>query len=179
VDTPLITLCDLTPGKWLKDLDITNGTIFAYAMNNYWMTNYKAGQDGAFTFRYSLTSDQTIDPAAASTFGESVQTGLQAVRVDAPAKAGGLPAARSFCQVQPANVELTALKPADDGRGIILRIHETAGKDTDVDVKIAFPGLAKVSRCDIVERVQEPVKVDNGRLRVKLGANAMATYRLE
>jgi hypothetical protein len=48
-----------------------------------------------------------------------------------------------------------------------------------VDVKLAFPGLAKVSRCDLVERVQEPVKVEDNRLRVKLGANAIATYRLE
>ena len=51
---------DINAGKWLDTLPVTNGTIFAYVMNNYWFTNYKAGQDGDFTFRYSLTSASSI-----------------------------------------------------------------------------------------------------------------------
>ena len=53
IDTPLITLCDMHPGQVAGHLPITNGTIFAYCMNNYWFTNYKAGQDGQFTFRFA------------------------------------------------------------------------------------------------------------------------------
>src|SRR6185295_8251883 len=83
LDTPLITLCDMSPGRWLDELKVTNGTVFAYVMNNYWITNYKAGQDGEFTFRYSLTSGASIDPAAASAFGESLAAPLQALAIPA------------------------------------------------------------------------------------------------
>jgi len=179
VDTPLITLCDLTPGKWLEELPVTNGTIFAYVMNNYWFTNYKAGQDGAFTFRYSLTSDQTIDPASASMFGEAVHAPMRAVRIDTGQGGQGLPPALSFCQVSPANVEMTTLKPADDGKGLIVRIRETAGRDTDAEIRIGFPGLSKASRCDLVERVLDAVPLENNQIRARIGANAIATYRLE
>ena len=127
VDTPLISLCGMNAGKWLEELPITNGTIFAYALNNYWMTNYKAGQDGPFTFRYSMTSGKTVDPAAAAMFGESVQSPLRVIHADPHPDAAASPVANSFCEVRPSNVEMTALKPADDGHGIIVRIRETAG----------------------------------------------------
>ena len=128
VDTPLISLCGMNAGKWLEELPITNGTIFAYALNNYWMTNYKAGQDGPFTFRYSMTSGKTVDPAAAAMFGESVQSPLRVIHADPHPYAAASPVANSFCEVRPSNVEMTALKPADDGHGIIVRIRETAGR---------------------------------------------------
>ncbi|GMU22857.1 MAG: hypothetical protein AMXMBFR13_29410 [Phycisphaerae bacterium] len=179
VDTPLITLCDFTPGKWLDELPIANGTIYAYALNNYWFTNYKAGQDGRFTLRYSLTSDASMGPVAATLFGDSVHAPMRALHLNS-GRPGTLPNAlnRSFCQVEPASVEIMTVKPADDGKGLILRVRETGGKDTEARIQTAF-GLNKASSCDLVERVQGDLPMENGRLSLKLGANAMATVRLE
>ncbi|MBI4579254.1 MAG: hypothetical protein HY718_06100 [Planctomycetes bacterium] len=183
IDTPLITLCQMTPGNWLDDLPITNGTIFAYAMNNYWITNYKASQDGEFTFRYSLTSAKAIDPAAASRFGESVQAPMRAV-MTVPGRIAGiagskLPAAASLCSAGPANVIITTVKPADDGKGVIVRVRETAGQDTEATITISLPGVAKATRCDLVERDQEPLPLTAGKVSLKLKANGMGTIRLE
>ena len=199
IDTPLITLCDLTPGKWLDELPITNGTIFAYALNNYWFTNYKAGQDGWLTFRYSLTSDGSIEPLAASLFGESAVQPMRAVPVVRGRIRGrAAPPTKTFCQVQPENVVLTTVKRADDGKGLILRIREIAGKDTEAKIVTHFDGATKASRCDLIERVQGPLdfivrqaqvpedtpvedaaNLTFGQLSLELKANAMATIRLE
>lgn len=180
VDTPLVTFCQMTPGNWLDALPITNGTVFAYVMNNYWFTNYKAGQDGWFRFRYSLTSDQTIDPAEASLFGESVQAPLRAIRtVPARAARRTLPPAAEFCSVEPANVTVTTVKPADDGNGIIVRLRETAGKDTEAKIAASFPGVTQATRCDLVERNQEQIGMNAGRISLKLKAHSMAAVRLD
>ncbi len=179
IDTPLITLCDMTPGKWLDDLPITSGTIFAYAMNNYWFTNYKAGQDGRFTLRYSLTSDASIDTSAASLFGESAVQPMRSVRLQTGRRNPNLPPGKSFCCVEPDSVTLTTVKRADDGKGLIVRVRETAGRDTQAKITTGFGGVKKASRCDLVERVQGPLAIDNGRVSLELGANAMATLRLE
>ncbi len=56
IEAPLVQFGDINTGKWLKKLDFTNTTLFSYAMNNYWHTNYKAGQGGEIAFRYSITS---------------------------------------------------------------------------------------------------------------------------
>ncbi|NLX24135.1 MAG: hypothetical protein GXY55_20990 [Phycisphaerae bacterium] len=180
VDTPLVTLCDFTPGKWLDELPITNGTIFAYVMNNYWFTNYKAGQDDDFVFRYSLTSAQQLSPETASVFGEDVQAPLRAVRLFAGRERQDLPAAASFLAVEPADrVTLTVAKPADDGKGVIARLRETSGQQTEVVLTVRFPGAIRASLCDLVERVVEPLVLTDGQVKVPVRANGMATIRLE
>ncbi len=178
VDTPLITLCAMTPGRWLDQLEISNGTIFAYVMNNYWFTNYKAGQDGRFTFRFSVTSGQTMDPAAATAFGESVHQPMRAVRLHPGRTGQAWPAARSFCRVEPETVSIMTFKRADDGAGLILRLRETAGRATRVGLTIDVPGAASAARCDLIERVQGPLAMAGGRIELDLGANALATVRL-
>jgi alpha-mannosidase len=45
------------------------GTIFSYIMNNYWDTNYRAGQGGHFKFHYILTSSSSTDVSALSRMG--------------------------------------------------------------------------------------------------------------
>lgn len=179
VDTPLITLCDLTPGKWLEELPITNGTIFAYVMNNYWFTNYKAGQNGWMTYRYSLTSDAAIDPSAACRFGESVVAPMRAVRLHENRGTPTLPASRSFCRVEPDNVMLTTIKQADDGKGVIVRLRETGGKATDAKITATLTGLASAARCDLVERSQEALPIVDGAVTVHVPANGLATVRLD
>ncbi len=180
VDTPLVTLCDFTPGKWLDELPITNGTIFAYVMNNYWLTNYKAGQDDDFVFRYSLTSAGEIAPEAASVFGEDVQAPMRAVRLFANRATQDLPLTSSFLAVEPADrVTLTAVKPADDGKGLIARVRETSGHEADAVLTIHFPGVTRASQCDLVERVTGPLAIGGGQVKFPVRANGMATIRLE
>ena len=178
VDTPLVTLCNMTPGHWLDELPITNGTIFAYVMNNYWYTNYKAGQDGEFEFRFSLTSDDAIDPAAASVFGESVVQPMRAVRKRSGRDDAAWPPEMSFCCVKPPNVMLTAIKPADDGDGLIVRVRETAGRKADATVELGFDNIEQVWQCDLVERNQKPLSMKDRTVRFKIKANAITTLRL-
>jgi alpha-mannosidase len=183
VDTPLVTLCDLTPGKWLDTLDVTNGTVFAYVMNNYWFTNYKAGQDADFTFRYSLTSAAAIEPSAASAFGEATFSPLRAVFIPAASPTSDLPPNAGYCQVNPKTVTLTTLKRAEDGKGLICRVREITGQDTDAIVTSGLKGITKASRCDLVERTQGPLDIqksnDGIEVHLKLKAYSMATVRFE
>jgi hypothetical protein len=44
LDAPLVTLGDIFRATWPKDFEQRSGTIFSYVMNNYWDTNYSAGQ---------------------------------------------------------------------------------------------------------------------------------------
>jgi alpha-mannosidase len=90
-----------------------------------------------------------------------------------------LPASASLCQVGPANVMLTAFKDADDGRGAIIRLRETAGKDTVAAIKIALPGAKKATLCDLVERDRGPAEFSNGELKVPVKADSMAAVRVE
>lgn len=56
-DAPLIEIGDITTDAnafgWLQEVKPSH-TIWSYVMNNYWGTNYKAGQEGVVSFRYVI-----------------------------------------------------------------------------------------------------------------------------
>ncbi len=52
------------------------------------------------------------------------------------AHAGTLPASHSFASVTPENVVLTAVKKAEDAKGLIFRVYEWAGKESTVEFHV-------------------------------------------
>jgi len=52
------------------------------------------------------------------------------------AHAGSLPAQHSFASVMPENVVLTAVKKAEDAKGLIFRVYEWAGKNSTVEFHV-------------------------------------------
>ena len=71
-DAPLACFQDINRGKWLQALPMNNGHIYSYALNNYWHTNYCAGQGGDYVLRYSITSRKKADNVASARFGWKV-----------------------------------------------------------------------------------------------------------
>jgi alpha-mannosidase len=135
IEAPLVEFGDINTGKWLRKLPMTNTALYSYVMNNYWHTNFKAAQGGPFVFRYALTSRPGGEDLVASTrFGWEVHSPLAAAWL--PAKnAGPLPAAgASLFSLDKANVIIQAVKTAESGDGIVLRLREIAGIETQVKV---------------------------------------------
>jgi hypothetical protein len=89
-DAPLACFQDLNRGKWQTSLPWTNGHIYAYVMNNYWFTNYLAGQGGEFVFRFAITSGPKGDRVTPARFGADASNPLTAVVTDTN-PAGKLP----------------------------------------------------------------------------------------
>jgi alpha-mannosidase len=146
VEAPLIQFCDINTGKWLKKLDITNTRLYSYAMNNYWMTNFKASQGGTLVFRYSITSRPGgADSSKSTRFGWEVHTPLAAFWLPDKTE-GALPGtAVSFFTVDKPNVLVQAVQPAAAGRGIIIRLREVAGLDTEVKISSSLIRSEKVT----------------------------------
>ncbi len=147
VEAPLVQFGDINTGKWLKKLDLKNARVFSYAMNNYWMTNFKASQEGRVEFRYSLTSAPPAgagtgaapasDRVAASRFGWDVHTPLVATWLPARNKGRITTAGESFLSVDQPNVIVQALWLDADGTPVA-RLREIAGRATDARLASGF-----------------------------------------
>jgi alpha-mannosidase len=151
LDTPLVTLGHMTASTWPRELSLKRGHVYAYVMNNYWHTNYKAEQGGHFAFRFSLTSsgggfskhDAVVNgwnmfcPAVAAT-GHGEHT----PKFSAPAG--------SFVTVAPAGLPLTACKQAEDQKGFIFRFCDFAGEGGLATLTLPKPAAAAFT-CDLVE----------------------------
>ncbi|HCO94330.1 MAG TPA: hypothetical protein DIU00_10315 [Phycisphaerales bacterium] len=132
-DAPLIEVGAITNDPrgrtvgWIKNINPST-TLYSYVMNNYWETNYKAGQEGPTVFRYSIEPHSSLDSGRAARFGIEQSQPLIAVAVD-----NKTPVPGSVMIVEPANIIVTAFRPSEDGRDWIVRLFNTsdqAGKAT-------------------------------------------------
>jgi hypothetical protein len=136
LDAPLASFGDINRGKWPEHFQPVSGTMFSYVMNNYWDTNYRAGQEGAFTFRYAITSAAKLDGGALTHLGMEEMRPVELDYVVSQDKAGNparpLPAAgEGFLETNGAGISLITWKAAEDGNGTIVRLAETNGKPTE------------------------------------------------
>jgi alpha-mannosidase len=97
---------------------------------------------------------------------------------------GALPAiSGSVIACKPSNVLVTAVKKAEDEDAIVIRLLETAGKDTTATVTLdtkLMGTAADVVEVDLIERPQKnstTVAAKNG-FRVKIPANGIASVKV-
>ncbi len=130
---------------WIKKLE-PSATLYSYAMNNYWETNYKADQPGRAVFAYSIRPHAGYDPAAAQRFGIGRTQPLIAVEAD-PDR----PVAASRLRVEPAGVIATALKPSRDGKAWIVRLFNVSGRPAKARAVWSEPAPGSVQLSDLAE----------------------------
>ena len=184
-DAPLVTLTDINRGAWPKHLEIRNGWVFSYAMNNYWFTNYKADQGGEFTFRYAITSGRALGEADLARFDAETRSPLVGYahydlgNVREAAHQTRMPADRgSFLSVEAPNAQVTAFKEAEDGTGFILRLRETAGQAGTARLASPVFPLAAAYLTDGVEENRKPLPVGREGVAIPLKPRQFTTVRL-
>jgi hypothetical protein len=179
-DAPLVCFQDINRGRWPTKLSLASGHLYSYAMNNYWHTNYKAGQDGEHTFRFAITSRAKADNAASARFGEAVASPLTAVVVGGN-PSGPLPAGpTSLLSVAEPNVLVLGTKLADEESGLIVRLWELAGQRTDAHLRLAPElGGKQAEACTLVEDPLRPLEVREGVVTVPIRGRGLATVRIE
>jgi len=180
-DAHLIQFGHDTIDKPAGGIDPDNSTVLSLVMENHTVNDGATRQGGQsrFTFRYSLTSHGgSFAPSAAVRFGYGASSPLAARwvtgRVD-----GGLPVgARSLLNVDAENVIVTAVKVAEEGDGLIVRLWECAGQLTEVTLDALALGVDSAWQTDLVERVKAPLAVTNGTVKVVVPARGFAAVKL-
>jgi alpha-mannosidase len=163
----------------LRVEDLQQGWIYSTIFMNNFGTNFSVAQTGDFLFRYSLTSQ--AGDAADSTcvrFGSEVALPLQPIFTKHP-RPRILPAAAGLLEIDRPEVVLVTCKQAEDGRGHIIRLWNTAPKAVPAQVRIGFANVAEVSVTDLGERDSgATVPHADGVVSVALPPRAVTTLRL-
>ncbi len=151
VDAPLIEVGAITSDPraravgWLKHIEPST-TLYSYVMNNYWETNYKAGQEGPTTFRYSIKPHRRFDSGRAARFGIECSQPFITVAVDKNTAVQG-----SILSVKPAGVIVTAFKPSEDGKARIVRLFNASGRPEKTTLTWAKPASKTVWLSNLAE----------------------------
>jgi alpha-mannosidase len=94
-----------------------------------------------------------------------------------PAGGGRRRAAASIVGVDSPNVTIEAVKRADDGDGVIVRLTESFGARSAVRLTAAFP-IASATRVDLLERDRAAVACDGGTVALDLHPFELVTLKL-
>jgi len=177
LDAPLVQVGGITatllnsqydPNVWRKHVEPTQ-KLYSWAMNNHWGTNYRAYQEGPTVFRFILRPHHRRDVAEASRFATGFSHPLLPVR-GGVAKPSGTP----FLRVEPEDVIVTALKPSDDGRAVIVRLFGASTQAKSARLKWGGSQPTGVFLSDTSERAGKEV---GGRIKVP--ASGLVSLRAE
>ncbi len=136
IESPLIELGNITanilggarePENWLKTLPKSQ-TIFSWALNNHWHTNFPLEQGGIIRLNYQILPHKSYDPVIANRFGMEQNRPLVVVETDQN------PVTKSLLSIDNPNVFVSALKLSDDGKGIILRLRSLSASPEKVNL---------------------------------------------
>jgi alpha-mannosidase len=154
-------------------------------MNNYWDTNYRAAQGGSFEFRYVLTSSRAFAPEDLSLLGWSHLRPAEVNAVMPQEKVGNpdrlLPSeGTGFLETNASNVILFTWKAAEDHQGYILRLLETAGKETSVMLRLPRWELKSAELTNgVEENLNKPLSISHSMFEVTMKPNEIVTVRIQ
>jgi len=185
-DAPLVQLGGIHTDKflpWLTMQDdnwLARGWLYSFLMHNHWVVDVPIAQGGDYLFRYAvMTHGPNWTYNDAHHFGWSFLSPLRAYVVEGARQGQWSEPARSFLEIVPENVYLAGFKAAEDGDGVILRLYEGAGLETNAMVSFNLPGrkLQAALACDARERNAGNLKSDDHSVEVPLKPFETSTVR--
>lgn len=165
--------------EFLKPGDLTKGHIYSYVLDSNFRTNFQPAQQGDMLFRYSITTHRgNWKEGRASDFGWGTGNPLIPICMTG-GKDGTLGKSAGFMRVNESNVRLLAMKQAEDGDGIIVRLMETEGKESAATVTLPFLTVEKALKTNLVEENEGPLQTTPHAVTAAIRAFGIATMRIQ
>lgn len=165
VDAPLMEIGGMTANllgsvefhEWMTNAPDSQ-TIYSWAQNNHWHTNYKIDQPGVTAFEYILRPH-----AGGYSAAQSARFGIETTRPLIVSAAGG-ESAGSLFSIDSDDVLVESVKRSSDGKATIIRLFGVAGREQPVRLKWASDVKpASVWLTDLTER---PLKEIGGSVNM-------------
>jgi hypothetical protein len=159
---------DAIVAGWVDHLP-QSATLFSYVMNNYWETNYRAGQQGDHEFTYSLRPHMVFDEAEAERFA----VGMAQPLVAGPANAG-IPVKKPLIEVEALSTVVTLLQRARNGSDLVVRLFNPGSVADSVRIVNSDGSRPVVWVSDVWQR-----KIRRAEGGIVLGRHELATLLVE
>lgn len=194
-DAPVVSLARLWPGRVSPahsvvvrgDLvhppqaaaELRGGAIYSLLTANNFGTNLSVSQSGALLFRYTLTTVVgDLSNGEAARRGADLLTPLSAIFTEHP-RPRPLPPVGSFLSIDPPTVRLVALKRAEDGNGLIVRLWNPETEEVQAHLAAPHRRVTAATLTDLVEEAGgADLAAEPDRVTVPLGPGSVTTVRL-
>lgn len=149
---PLMQLGNLLDGPFQYKKEYEKPHLFSWVMNNYWVTNFRASQEGEFRWNYCITSTEDLSNTAALRFTRNTRIPLYA-RVMTVGKENNKPMDFSAFEIDQSNLLMTSCTLSNESGYLLLNVREIDGKETTFNIK---DRNGKPYQFQIVNAIEEP-----------------------
>jgi alpha-mannosidase len=164
---------------FVKPEELTKGHMYSFCLASNFRTNFQPVQQGDMLFRYSITTHKgDWREGGARDFGWAISNPLIPFCVNGR-REGRLGREMSFLKVDRPNLLLLALKRAEDGDGIIVRLIETEGRESVATVTLPFITIRRALRTNLVEENEDILPSQKHTVTVPVKAFGIVTIRIQ
>ena len=159
--------------------DLATTTIFAQPLTKQSVNKDDYDLEGGdYVFHYAITSfDGPFDASKAVRLAADFQRGLSPVMLTR--RDGSLPSETSFVDISSGQLIVSALKQADDGRGLIVRIWNPTGDKQTAKLTLPVARMISATATDVLERdLGREYEVRDQTVIVPCGPKQFVTLRV-
>jgi hypothetical protein len=140
-EVPLWQFSDFNMNKYERYPKKGKTWLYSWVMNNYWFTNFRAFQEGGFSWGYQLTSTADTTNTFATKYAWNERNPFPTRTFPAGADELKIPSMESLKISCPANAMLVNSRPAFKEPGtVLLHFRELEGSAAEVKLSSAVPG---------------------------------------
>lgn len=119
--------------EWIEHLPLSS-TVYSWALNNHWHTNFPLSQEGKINFRYRMLPHQhAYDPVKANRFGLEQAQPLIATPVKEKSTV------KPPVKIDNEKIFISIVKTSADGKSMIIRLRSVSDKPESVN--LSFPAF--------------------------------------
>ncbi|OFX54734.1 MAG: hypothetical protein A2066_17460 [Bacteroidetes bacterium GWB2_41_8] len=165
---PILEIGEMTGEEWMKDRKeylewkrstTTSPTVYSWAMNNSWRTNYKASQEGTVSFDYSIVPLQPYSQESKMRSAEIAQP-LMAMFSDNDRAFETL-----FSLSGRNKIAVSTIRPSNDKSGYIVRLVNLSNQPARATIEW---GSIKPAAIYVSDNKEQPIeKIENDSVWMK------------
>jgi hypothetical protein len=140
-EIPLWQFSDFNMNKYERYPKQGKTWLYSWVMNNYWFTNFRAYQEGGFSWSYQITSTTDTTNTFATKYAWGLRNPFPTRTFPAGADELKSPSLETLKLTGPGNAMLVNSRPSFTGKGtILLHFRELEGLPAEVKLSSAVPG---------------------------------------
>jgi hypothetical protein len=162
------------------DPEIANpATVYSWALNNIWDTNFPSQQQGEMEFSYAITSGEDMEtPELGMRTAAALTTPLLGI-LSAPSAENDLPERGSFCSVEHPLVDVVALMSSRRGHDLTVMLQSLFSENEEVCVSFGLLGVARAWVGSHLEKNLEEARVDGENVRFVVPAGSLVSLAVD
>jgi Glycosyl hydrolases family 38 N-terminal domain/Glycosyl hydrolases family 38 C-terminal domain len=148
-------------------------TVYSWALNNIWDTNFPSQQQGEMEFGYAVASGEEIEtPELGMRTAAALTTPLLGI-LSAPSAGNDLPERGSFCSVEHPLVDIIALSPSRRGHDLAVMLQSLSSRSEEIRVSFGLLHIARAWVGSHLEKHLEEASIDGENVRFTVPAGSL------